>query len=116
LLVESAIAFILIVAAAAFVYQLGRRAAPKTVQTQGERSVYACGEKVAYSKLKVNVPLYRYLIYFVILDSSVMLIAFALSDNIPASFMGQTINIPLILLYLFMMLASSLLLFEGGKD
>ena len=109
MLVESAIAFLLIVAAAAFVYELGRRAAPKTVQTQGERSVYACGEKVVYSKLKVNVPLYRYLIYFVILDSSVMLIAFA-------SFMGQAINVPLILLYLFMMLASSLLLFEGGKD
>ena len=109
MLVESAIAFLLIVAAAAFVYELGRRAAPKTVQTQGERSVYACGENVTYSKLKVNVPLYRYLIYFVILDSSVMLIAFA-------SFMGQTINVPLILLYLFMMLASSLLLFDGGKD
>jgi NADH:ubiquinone oxidoreductase subunit 3 (subunit A) len=109
LLAESAIAFLLIIVAAIFVYQLGRRAAPKTVQTQGERSVYACGEKVAYSKLKVNVPLYRYLIYFVILDSSVMLIAFA-------SFMGQAINVPLILLYLFIMLASSLLLFEGGKD
>jgi NADH:ubiquinone oxidoreductase subunit 3 (subunit A) len=109
LLVESTIAFLIIVAVAAFVYQLGRRAAHKTVQTQGERSVYACGEKVAYSKLKVNVPFYRYLIYFVILDSSVMLIAFA-------SFMGQTINVPLILLYLFIMLASSLLLFEGGKD
>jgi len=109
LLVESAIAFILIVAAAAFVYALGRRAAPKTVQTVGERSVYACGEKVAYPKLKVNVSLYKYLIYFVILDSSVLLIAFA-------SFMGQGINVPLILLYLFMMLASSLLLFEGGKE
>ena len=110
LLVESAIAFLLIVAAAAFVYELGRRAAPKTVQTQGERSVYACGEKVAYSKLKVNVPLYRYLIYFVILDSSVMLIAFA---SLPHQ---NPINVPLILLYLFMMLASSLLLFDGGKD
>ena len=109
LLFESAIAFLLIVTAAAFVYELGRRAAPKTVQTEGERSVYACGEKVTYSRLKINVPLYRYLIYFVILDSSVMLIAFA-------SFRGQTINVPLILLYLFMMLASSLLLFDGGKD
>ena len=112
LLVESAIAFLLIVAAAAFVYELGRRAAPKTVQTQCERSVYACGEKVTYSKLKVNVPLYRYLIYFVILDSSVMLIAFA-------SITGQVFileNVPLILLYLFMMLASTLLLFDGGKD
>jgi NADH:ubiquinone oxidoreductase subunit 3 (subunit A) len=110
LLVESAIAFLLIVAAAAFVYELGRRAAPKTVQTQGERSVYACGENVTYSKLKVNVPLYRYLIYFVILDSSVMLIAFA---SLPHQ---NPINVPLILLYLFIMLASSLLLFDGGKD
>ena len=108
-LVESAIAFMLIIAAASLIYALGRRAAPKPAQSEGERSTYACGEKVTYPKLKVNVSLYKYLIYFVILDSSVLLTAFAAS-------LGQGINVPLLLLYLGIVLASSLLLFEGGKD
>jgi len=109
MLVESAIAFVLIFAAAALIYLLGRRAAPKPVQTEGARAVYACGEKASYPKLKVNVSLYKYLIFFVILDSSVLLLAFA-------SFMSQTINVPLILVYLLMMLASSAILLDGGKD
>jgi NADH:ubiquinone oxidoreductase subunit 3 (subunit A) len=81
----------------------------KPVQTEGERSVYACGEKVAYTKLEVNVSLYKYLIFFVILDSAVLLLAYA-------SFMGQGINPLFIVFYLLMVLASSLVLFEGGKD
>ena len=109
MLLESAVAFLLIVAAACLIYVLGRRAAPKPVQSEGECSTYACGEKVTYPKLKVNVSLYKYLIFFVILDSSVLLLAFA-------SFMGQGINVPLLLIYLCIMLASSLLLFEGGRD
>lgn len=109
MLIESTIAFILILAASFVVYQLGRRAAPKPVQTEGERSVYACGEKVAYPKLKINVSLYKYLIYFVIIDSAVLLLAYA-------SFTVQAMNTPLIMLYLFMMLISSIILFEGGQD
>ncbi len=109
MLVESAIAFALIFAAASFIYILGRRAAPKSVQTEEAKAVYACGEKASYPKLKVNVSLYKYLIFFVILDSSVLLLAFT-------SFRSQNINIPLILVYLLMMLASSAILLDGGKD
>jgi NADH:ubiquinone oxidoreductase subunit 3 (subunit A) len=108
-LIESAAAFVLILAAACLIYVLGRRAAPKPAQTEGECSTYACGEKVAYPKLRVNVSLYKYLIYFVVLDSSVLLLAFG-------SFLGQGINVPFLLLYLGVVLACSLLLFEGGKD
>jgi NADH:ubiquinone oxidoreductase subunit 3 (subunit A) len=108
-LIESAIAFVLIVASAAFIYLLGRRAAPKTVQTDSQRQVYACGENVTYPKIRVSVSLYKYLIYFVILDSSVILLAFA-------SFMSAGINVPLVIIYLFMMLAAGLLLFDGGKN
>ncbi len=108
MLLESALAFTLIIAATSIVYLLGRRAAPKPVQSESERAGYACGEKVTYSKLKVNVSFYKYLIYFVILDSSVLLVAFA-------SFM-QNVNIPMILLYLLIILGASLILLEGGKD
>ena len=109
MLVEITVAFLLIVSATSIIYLLGRRVAPKPVQTRGERSVYACGEKVVYPKLKVNISLYKYLIYFVILDSAVLLLAYA-------SFAEQVMNTPLLLLYLFMTLVSAIVLFEGGKN
>ena len=102
-------AFVLILVATSIVYALGRRASPKTVQSEGERAAYACGEKATFLGLKVNVSLYKYLIYFVILDSSVLLLAFA-------SFTGSGLNSPLLIIYLLMMLASVVLLFEGGGD
>ncbi len=71
--------------------------------------MYACGENAPLQKLKVNVSLYRFLIYFVIFDSSVLLLAFA-------SLMVQGTNVVLVVLYLFMMLASSLILLEGGPE
>jgi NADH:ubiquinone oxidoreductase subunit 3 (subunit A) len=108
-IVESTIAFILILTAASVVYALGRRAAPKPVQSENERSTYACGEKIPLQKLKLNVTLSKYLIYFVVLDSSVLLLAFA-------TLVTQGVNMPLMMLYLALMLASSLLLYEGGKE
>ena len=109
MLVESIIAFILILATASVIYALGRRVSPKPVQSESERSTYACGENVVFSGLRVNVSLYRFLIYFVIFDSAVLLLAFA-------ALTPPGTNPLLLILYLFMMLASSLLLFEGGRD
>jgi NADH:ubiquinone oxidoreductase subunit 3 (subunit A) len=108
-LVESAIAFILIVAAASLIYALGRRASPKPAQSENERSAYACGEKAPLQRLRINVSLYKYIIYFTIFDSAVMLLAFA-------ALLRQGTNVTLLILYLFIMLASSLLILEGGKE
>jgi len=108
MLVESAIAFVLILATVSLIYLLGRRAAPKPAQSENERSEYACGEKAPLQKLKINVSLYKYLIYFTILDSSVLLLAFAA--------LGQGLNITLLILYLSIIFASSLLLLEGGEE
>jgi NADH:ubiquinone oxidoreductase subunit 3 (subunit A) len=109
MIIESIIAFVLILSATLVIYALGRRVAPKPTPTDAEQSVYACGEKILYPKLRLNISLYKYLIYFVILDSSVLLIAFA-------SFLGKAINIQLILVYLFVIFVSSLLLIDGGND
>jgi NADH:ubiquinone oxidoreductase subunit 3 (subunit A) len=109
LIIEGIVAFVLIISAASLIYLLGRRAAPKPTQTDAQRTAYACGEKVTYPKIKVNVSLYKYLIYFVILDSSVLLLAFG-------SFMETGINVPLVLVYLFMMLAAGLILIDGGRN
>ncbi len=106
---EPIVAFILIVAAATFIYVIGRRAGPKPAQSESELSMYACGENVPPQRIKVNVSLYKFLIYFVIFDSSVLLLAFA-------ALLVQGTNTLLLVLYLFMMLASSVILLEGGKE
>jgi NADH:ubiquinone oxidoreductase subunit 3 (subunit A) len=108
-LIEPLIAFLLIIAAAMFIYVLGRRASPKHMQSKTERSEYACGEKAPIQRLKINVTLYKYLIYFAIFDSSVLLLAFS-------ALSAEGVNVTLLILYLFIMLASSLVLLEGGRD
>jgi len=109
MLVESVIAFILITAAATLIYVLGHRVAPKPVQTENAVQTYACGEIAPIQKQRITVTLSKYLIYFVILDSSVLLLAFA-------TLITRGVNVTLMLLYLTMMLVSSLLLLGGGKD
>jgi NADH:ubiquinone oxidoreductase subunit 3 (subunit A) len=108
MLVESIVAFILILATASLIYTLGRRVSPKPVQSENEQASYACGERANFHGLKVNISLYKFLIYFVIFDSAVLLLAFA-------AFMTTGTNTILLILYLFMLLASSLILLEGGK-
>ncbi len=109
MLVEALIAFTLIFISTLAIYTLGKRSAPKTTISENEQASYACGEKVSFHGLKVNVSLYKYLIYFVIFDSSVLLLAFA-------SFSITGTNPLLLILYLGILLAAGLVLFDGGKD
>jgi NADH:ubiquinone oxidoreductase subunit 3 (subunit A) len=109
LIFESIIAFALIFSAALLIYLLGRHASPRHVQSEIERSEYACGEKAPIQRLRINVTLYKYLIYFAIFDSSVLLLAFS-------ALSAEGVNVTLLILYLFIMLAASLVLLEGGKD
>jgi NADH:ubiquinone oxidoreductase subunit 3 (subunit A) len=109
MLEELIIAFALIFFSTFAIYTLGKRAAPKTTISENEQSSYACGEKVTFHGLKVNVSLYKYLIYFVIFDSAVLLLAFA-------SIALAGTNPLLLILYLGILLASGLVLIEGAKD
>jgi len=70
---------------------------------------YACGEKAVFHGPKMNISLYKYIIYFVIFDSAVLLLAFA------SVAIGFT-NPLLLVLYLGIILASGYVLLEGGKD
>ncbi len=107
--VEGAVAFVLIIAAASFIYLIGRRASPKSAQTGNATATYACGERAPVQKARITLTLSKYLIYFVVLDSSVLLLAFA-------TLVTQGVNTPLLLLYLGIMLASSFLLMGGDKE
>jgi NADH:ubiquinone oxidoreductase subunit 3 (subunit A) len=87
---------------------LGHLLSPKPVQSENGKATYACGEKAAFPQLKINVSLYKYLIYFVILDSSVLLIAFA-------SLVLCTANMLLFMFYLATVLVSVFLLIGGEQ-
>jgi len=106
---EFAIAFVLIFAASSLIYLFGRYLSPKSAKTENGQSAYACGEKATFLNLRVNVSLYKYLIYFVVLDSSVLLVAFA-------SLALSTANVVLFMFYLLIMVVSGFLLVGGGGD
>ena len=72
MIVEAAIAFVLIFICTYAIYALGKRSAPKTTISENEQASYACGERATFHGLKINVSLYKYLIYFVIFDSAVL--------------------------------------------
>ena len=91
------------------IYTLGKRSAPKTTISENEQASYACGEKVIFHGVKINVSLYKYLIYFVVFDSAVLVLAFA-------SFALAGTNPLLLILYLGIILAAGLVIVEGGKD
>jgi NADH:ubiquinone oxidoreductase subunit 3 (subunit A) len=109
MLSEMLVAFILIFIATYAIYALGRRAAPKTTISENAQSSYACGERATFHGLKINVSLFKYLIYFVIFDSAVLVLAFA-------SFAIAGTNPLLLILYLGILLAAGVVLMEGGKD
>ena len=103
------IAFVLIFVSTLVIYNLGKRSAPKTTMGENAQASYACGEKASFPWLKVNVSLYKYLVYFVIFDSSVLLLAFA-------SFALAGTNPLFLILYLGIILAAGFVLLEGGKE
>ncbi len=109
ILEEAIIAFVLIFASTLAIYYIGKRAAPKTTISENEQAAYACGEEVHFQGLKINVSLYKYLIYFIIFDSSVLVLAFA-------AFAVLAANPLLLILYLGIILAAGVILLEGGKE
>ena len=109
MLIEALIAFVIIFILTLVIYALGKRSAPKTTVSENAQASYACGEKASFHGLKINVSLYKYLIYFVIFDASVLLVAFA-------SFSLAGTNPLYLFLYLGIILAAGLVLLEGGKD
>jgi NADH:ubiquinone oxidoreductase subunit 3 (subunit A) len=108
MIIEALIAFVLIFVSVLLIYVIGKRSAPKTTISENEQDVYACGEKVSTQGLKINVSLYKYLIYFVIFDSSVLVLAFA------SLAMGA--NPLMLILYLGIILAAGVVLLDGGKE
>jgi NADH:ubiquinone oxidoreductase subunit 3 (subunit A) len=90
------------------IYLLGHLLSTKPTRSEkGKSAAYACGEKVNFYKFKINVSYYRYLVSFVILDSSVLLTAFA-------ALAFTMTNVLFLIIYLFIAILSGLLLLDGG--
>jgi NADH:ubiquinone oxidoreductase subunit 3 (subunit A) len=109
MIIEALVAFVLIFISTYAIYAIGRRSAPKTVISENEQAAYACGEKVTFRTIRINVSLFKYIIYFVVFDTTVLVLAFA-------SFAIATTNPLLLILYLGIILAAGWALVEGGKE
>lgn len=109
MILEALVAFGLIFIATYVIYAIGRRSAPKTAISENEQAAYACGEKVTFRTIRINVSLYKYIIYFVVFDTTVLVLSFA-------AFAIATTNPLLLILYLGIILAAGWALVEGGKD
>ena len=106
MVVESLVAFLIILIISSLMYLSSRLLTQKTPASEEKSSMYACGEKVVSKRLLVNVTLYKYLIYFVIIDSPALILAFA-------ALALEIINPFSLLIYLGIILAADLLLLGG---
>ncbi|MBO3802430.1 MAG: hypothetical protein JTT11_00905 [Candidatus Brockarchaeota archaeon] len=97
-----------ILAVSALIYLLGRSKAPKPGRSAEKLSAYACGERVRLGRLAIDVTLCNYLVYFTILDSAVLILAFASPEVVHAGFAT-------LMTYIFTVLAAALLLSFGGE-
>lgn len=109
MLIEAIIAFALVLLSTLVIYALGKKSASKPNITVNQQDSYACGEKTSYTDLKINISLYKYLIYFVIFDASILVLAFA-------SFSTAQTNPVFIFLYLSIILVAGIALLEREKD
>ncbi len=105
-MIEPIIAFLLILFVSSVIYIITKRLVPKPPISDEKSSMYACGEKVFSKRLLVNVTLYKYLIFFVIIDSPALILAFA-------ALALEMITPLILLLYLGIILAADLLLLGG---
>ena len=106
MLVESLVAFLIILILASLIYLSSRLLTQKSPASEEKNAMYACGEKVFTQRLLVNVTLYKYLIFFVIIDSPAMILAFA-------ALALEMISPFALLIYLGIILAADLLLLGG---
>ena len=106
MIVESIVAFLIILLLSSLIYLSSRLLKQKSPTSKEKSAMYACGEKVVTKRLLVNVSLYKYLIFFVIIDSPAMILAFA-------ALALEMINPFTLLIYLGIIFAADMLLLGG---
>ena len=87
---------------------LGNRLAPKTEDRESGKVQYACGERPIRISQRLQASLNQYLVYFLVIDSSLLIIAFSVFDATLA-------NILPVMVYLSIILVSVFLFLDGGE-
>ena len=59
MIIDALIAFILIFVSTYLIYFVGKKSAPKPVISENQQDAYACGEKVSFQGIKIDVQLYN---------------------------------------------------------
>lgn len=109
IVVEVSTAFAAILGVAILIYLLSRVKASKSPPAEEKNSMYFCGEKVILRNLNISITFYEYLIYFVLLDSSALIIALAATEVEAAN--------PIFLIgYSLLMLIATLTLSRGAQQ
>ena len=98
----------MILGASALMCFLGNRLAPKTEDRESGKVQYACGEKPIRISQRLQASLYRYLVYFLVIDSSLLIIAFSV-------FAVALVSILPLAMYLSIILVSVVLFLDGGE-
>ena len=106
MLLESLVAFLIILILTSLIYLSSHLLTQKSTASAEKSAMYACGEKVSSQRLLVNVSLYKYLIFFVIIDSPALILAFA-------ALALEMINPFTLLIYLGIIFAADMLLLGG---
>jgi NADH:ubiquinone oxidoreductase subunit 3 (subunit A) len=106
LLVESLVAFLIILILASLIYLFSGLLTKKSPVSKEKSAMYACGEKVSTKRLLVNVTIYKNLIFYYIIDSPAMILAFA-------ALALEIINPFTLLIYLGIIFAADMLLLGG---
>jgi len=102
------VAFTAVLMSSIGIYLLSKLKSARAPRNREKVSMYACGEKIRSGRVLINITLYKYLVYFIILDSSVLMMAFASLVTNPASLLP-------LMIYLSTVLAAVLLLAFGGE-
>lgn len=88
---------------------LGNRLAPKTEDRESGKMQYACGEKPVRISQRFQASLNKYLVYFLIIDSSLLIVAFSV-------FAASLATILPIMMYLSIVFVSVLLFLDRGDQ
>jgi len=102
------LAFLIVLGACTSLFALSGGTSRRAARDRRKTSMYACGERAFPQTLRITVTSYRYLIYFMVFDAPVILVAFS-------SLAAGAVSLVPLLAYLLATLVA-LLLLTGGSD
>ena len=105
---KALLAFLIVLGTCAMLFVSSGGRSRRSAKDKQKTAMYACGERAVHQTLRITVTSYKYLIYFMVFDAPVILVALS-------SLAASIVNLVLLLAYLFAAFIA-LLLLTGGSD